>query len=254
MGSISFTFEVDVEPPPVTCVCATCGTFETCTLCELRARLMERLGFAAQTANPPPGMQCFLDGILQDAQRQLYRRYHALHTEIFFTWNIVENTRFLAIDADTGGGNPKLDPAKITWIGIQDANNVWYPLVAGIPPTYYTTLSQPGRPHRYEIRDQIEIFPVADGDYTLQINGHFGLACFQADDDTATIDCEAIFLHALARAKAHYRHPDASVYQTDLNDYLATLVAGQHQTRRYIPGRVELPPEPQPRFLPVEDA
>ena len=46
-----------------------------------------------------------------------------------------------------------------------------------------------------------------------------------------------MFLQALANAKAHYRKPDARLIQDQAEVMLRGIVAGEHMTARYIPGR-----------------
>jgi hypothetical protein len=110
-----------------------------------------------------------------------------------------------------------------------------------------------GWPERYEIRQCIEVWPAPNSDQLrLRIKGHFGLEPFAADGDKCTIDDEAVFLFALARAKAHYRHPDAKNYQTDAQNYIRFLTAGAHQTRRYVPGDREWIAPAPPLWIPKE--
>ena len=49
-------------------------------------------------------------------------------------------------------------------------------------------------------------------------------------------DDRLIFLLALANAKSHYGRQDAGNAMQEMEVYLHGLVAGSHQTRRYIPG------------------
>ena len=51
------------------------------------------------------------------------------------------------------------------------------------------------------------------------------------------MDDELVFLLALANAKAHYGKPDANNYIQQLETMMLNLVAGAHNTRRYVPGR-----------------
>lgn len=213
------------------------------TLAELRRRLLVRLGMAAMPAGLP-GMAELLNDFLTQAQELLYRRYDVFRTERFFTWNMEKGVRFYDLpgNEDGAGGDgglceKRLDPRKVRWVGVQDGAGIWRELIDGIPPELYTGLSE-GFPHRYEIRQCIEVWPAPqDDDHKLRIKGHFGLLPFIEDEHTTTIDAEAVLLMALANAKAHYGQPDGGNYMQQLNVYIADLVAGQHGTARYIPGR-----------------
>jgi hypothetical protein len=230
---------------------ATCdeGFYNNETLAELRSDLMIRLGYAAQVANPPPGMTTLLDSFLIRAQKSLYRRYRALQTERFYSWTMVVGERFYDIRDNADDCDKKLDPGRITWAGIQDLNGAWLPLRRGIPPELYTSISFNGVPARFEVRQAIEVFPAPSAAYTLYVKGHFGLAPFAEDTDHCTIDSELLFMWALANAKNHYGQPDAADIAAQAQTYLRDLIAETHATRRYVPGTSPDEAVPQPRFL-----
>lgn len=237
---------------------ASCNSgAETVTLSQLRVRILQRLGFGAQTANPPPGMADLIDEFLSSAQTQLIIRYPELELERFFTWTTVLDQRFYDLTAndETTGGSPctkTLDPKRITWAGIEDENGTWFPLASGINPRRYTGINNNGFPDSYEIRQELEIFPAPSSAlFKIRIKGYFNQLTFSADGDVTTIDPELVFLLALANAKAHYQQTDAQVYFTQATTYLGLLTAGAHGTNRYVPGTIEIPPETQPVLLPL---
>lgn len=204
------------------------------TLLQLRTDLMVRLGYGAQAANPPPGMAALLDSFAIDAQATLYRRYDVLHTESTFRAALTAGVSTYAIPADAS--LRALDPRKVTWAGTE-IDGVWSPLTCGIPPELYSN-SPTGRPARYAITDQVEVWPTpSETRGELVFKGHFGLQPFTDPTHTTTIDAEPVFLLALANAKAHYGQPDANNYVAQLETMMQNLVAGSHQTRRYVPGR-----------------
>lgn len=218
------------------------------TLGDLRTSLMRRLGFSAQVDTPPPGMTELLNDFLVEAQELLYRRYDALRTERFYSWPILKDTRFYDVAANaetTAATNPctkTLDARNVSWAGWSQDGMNWRPLVCGIPPELYNntgdgSLEPSGYPRRYEIRQCIEIWPNPDqsGLYTLRVKGHFGLEPFAADTDQTTIDDRVVFLLALSNAKAHYGQPDAQNYIAEMESLLVNMVAGSHNTRRYVP-------------------
>ena len=144
-----------------------------------------------------------------------------------------------------------LDPKKITWVGVEDLNGTFYPLIEGINPLVYTQESQNGLPYSYEIRQAIEVFPTPDAAYLLQIKGRPLNFRLTADADILTIDPELVFLLALANAKAHYQQADAQLYFTQATSYLGTLNAGTFGTARFVPGTIDAPPAPKPVLLPI---
>lgn len=228
----------------------------TDTLADLRQRILIRLGFASQSANPTPGMTLLVNDFLESAQTYLYRRYKQLHTTRLFRWKINPGQRFYSLkDNDEDAMcNFNMDPnKKIEWAGIQDSRNVWYPLVQGIPPQLYTMINKPWRPARYEIRQAIEVYPAPDQAYWMWMKGHFGLMAFTLDTNSTTLDCELVFLHALANAKAHYGQPDANNIEAQANAYRMELIAGTHQTASYIPGTIAVPPAVRPTLIQYQD-
>jgi hypothetical protein len=235
----------------------------TDTLADLQSRIMVRLGFANQAANPPPGMPALVQDFLISAQKFLYKRYMQLHTKRMFRWKINPGQRFYSLqdsDQDTlwsndlGVVNPLMDAQKrIEWAGIQDTRNVWYPLIQGIPPQLYTMITKPWRPARYELRNCIEVYPMPDQTYWLWFSAHFGLLPFENPDDLTTIDSELVFLHALANAKSHYGQPDANNIEAQANAYRAELIAATHQTAHYLPGTIAVPPAVRPTLIQFEN-
>lgn len=223
------------------------------TLAQLRRRMMIRLGYAVQADNPPPGMATEIDEFLQSAQRTLYQKNSAFRTERLYRWTMTPGVSYYGIRDNDGETDftditcgKHLDEYGVHWVGLQDLNNMWMPLRAGIDPTYYTTAEQEGLPQLYEIRSCIEVFPVPNAAYKLWIKGRFGIEPFTANTDRTTIDSELVFLHALANAKARRGQQDAAAVQNEATAYLVDLIAGKHTTRRYIPGKRPIPPAVQP--------
>lgn len=220
---------------------------ETDTLLNIRRRLLRRLGFAAQATNPPPGMAALLDDFIVSGQRLLYNRYSALRQSRIFSWNLTPGVRFYDITANRGLCRHPLDPRRIEWAGISDGESNWTPIVYGVRPEWYTS-PQSGRPFAYEVRQCIELWPYPSSEnYVLRIKGDMGLMPLAEDSDETSIDAEAVFLQALATAKAHYKHADATVPADLLRAYLRDKTAASHGTARYLPGGQPLLNHPLPR-------
>lgn len=183
----------------------------------------------------PPNVMAILTSLLQDAQESLYRRYNVLRTERIYRWPLQAGVKLYDLDGNADDCPRKLDPRKVSWVGVE-RDGVWYPLECGIRPELYS-FDQQGWPSRYEIRQCIEVWPTPEDDEgVLRIKGHFGLEPFTEDEHRTTIDDQPVFLLALANAKEHYRQPDGQNYISQLETLIAGLVAGSHQTRRYVPG------------------
>jgi hypothetical protein len=243
---------------PIQCACAS--NDGNATLAELRKRLMVRLGFAAQAANPPPGMKELLNDFLQSAQVALYRRPNGeFKTERWFSWPLVAGQRLYDYPDNDEKNAPQscskiINPRQVTWVG-RERDGVWSEMLPGINPRAYTTNELTGLPQRYEFRNCIEISPAPDETLgNLVIKGKFDLDRFTEDTDKTTIDSEIVFLLALYNSKQHYRQADAQTYVQQLEVMIANLVAGTHATARYIPGPpagspwVYVPPKPEVPF------
>jgi hypothetical protein len=222
------------------------------TLVNLRGRMMIRLGYAAQAANPPPGMAAFCNEYLIDAQKQLEKKFNAQNMLRYFRWTMQVGQRYYGIDKSEGGCLQYLDPTQISAVGIEDLNGAWYELTQGIPLVYYTRAKiNSGWPTNFDIRQCIEVFPAPQAEYTLWIKGKFATQPFAADSDMTTLDAELIFLLALANAKGAKGQVDAGNVMAQATSYLGALVAGTHGTTRYVPrSKVQNPATP-PRFLPL---
>lgn len=207
------------------------------TLATLRTQIAERLGYAAQ-ATLPDGMTALLNNFLASANRNLYRRDGVPRQKRIFTWTLSNGVKFYGLNANeetgTGVGKP-LDQYKVDWVGIE-RDGVWYELRQGIPMELYSNTPN-GFPQRYQIRQSIEIWPTPDATVQyLRIVGDFGLQPFAGDSDTPSVDDELVFLFALYLAKKHYRQADADEQLQIMETTLRGLIAGTHQTKRYVNG------------------
>jgi hypothetical protein len=249
--SIAWDYPNPFNPISYNCECMD-DVVPTATLQELQTRILNRLGFANQAANPQAGMAAFVQDLIISAQTYLYKRYSALHTRRLFRWKINPGQRFYSLkdnDEDVLC-NFTMDTTKtIEWAGIQDTRNVWYPFIEGIPPQLYTMITKPWRPARYEIRQCIEIYPAPDQTYWMWFKAHFGLMTFASLTDSTTIDSELVFLWALANGKGHYGQPDANNIANQANAYRKEIIAASHTTGHYIPGTIAVPPAVRPTLI-----
>lgn len=247
VSGISATFNCNCEATPL-----PADGFTIDSLASLRRRMIIRCGYGAQVNNPPPGLVTTMNEYLRDAQNQLYRVHWEDRLVRMYAWQMVPNIRYYNLAQDESGCR-RVDPLKIQWIGFEDLNQAWYPLIYGIDPVLYTRAQiSTGWPTHVEIRSCIEIFPAPRAAYTLWIKGSFGLDPFAADTDNTTIDAEAVYLLACGLYKAAFSQPDAETVLTQASNWVKYLVASRHRSRRYVPRtRVQTPMTP-PRFLPLE--
>jgi hypothetical protein len=206
------------------------------TLGEQRARLLARLGFGAAGATAGANATA-INSYLQSAQTKLYNAAEWARLRRYETKQI--GTAQTLLDYPTAA-----NPDRITAISVL-RSNVWSkPLTRGIDPQDYTyQTTAPSWPQKWEPYAQIEIFPQTDQIYSLRIFYIMALAQFADDGDRSIIDDELIFIEALARAKAHYRHPDAKVYVDDA-DALLVKLKGQARAKTVFKARDYTEQEP----------
>ena len=214
---------------------------EAKTLAELRTETLKLTGYAMQAANPPPGVAEQYNALLRTSQEYLYRKYRALETERFFSWTLTPGIRYYGLRDNRNCCDVKLNKYRITGAWLQDLNNVWWPLIYGIDPTFYTLNVNFGWPAFYEIRQCVEIFPAPQAAYTLWIKGHFNLLPFEDDADVTTISAEPVKNWAVFLAKSAKGAADANVYAAMAKDQIGQLISGAHVSKRYIPGTSEIP-------------
>jgi hypothetical protein len=188
----------------------------------------------------PPNATALLTEFLQDAQRQVIRRYPAVRMDRWFSWSLTEGERFYDLpDNDEQTADPActktLDSLAIKEVLVA-RGNTRIPLRKGIPSTAlgYTTT---GYPSHYDIKQCIEVWPAPSAtEGTLLIRAGFNATAFAADGDTPSVDDELVLLLALANAKAHYKQPDAGNIAGEFEVHLMGVVAGSHGADRYVPG------------------
>lgn len=247
-ASDSYRMLIEVETTAVTYNCECDDGQPTVTLKQMRERLARRLGFSVQVSMGalPPGMSELLDDFIRSAHEFMYQRYSVMRLRRMFTWDLAPGERFYDIDGNSDACPRVLNPDRLEWVGISQNDLSWRPLIRGINPVLYGSLGA-GIPSHYEIRQCIEVWPTpVDATWKLRVKGDFGPSEVSVDSDVLTVDPEAVFLQALANAKAHYGQADAANYASQATTYIRSRVAGSHQTRRYIPGDCARPAAVRP--------
>lgn len=226
------------------------------TLLQLRQEFLRGTGFASQAANPPPGMTELATFYLQMAQDFLIDSYKQVTLERFFRWTMEPGQRYYSIAEGNDACADVLDPLKVTWVGFEDLNRTWVQLIEGIPPEFYTRVqTAPGWPSHYEIRQCIEVFPAPQAAYTLWVKANSSKAPFAANDSHPTMDDAAVVFMAIGMYREDYNKPGAARWKGMAKERIMQIVAGQHNTARYVPKpRGLLPPETPPIFLPLNGA
>lgn len=224
-----FNCECEVDPQAV-------------TLASMRQNVLTLSGYAAQATNPPPGITELYNAYCDTAQKFIYSQYRALQTKRFFSWQLRQGLRYYGLYNNRDCCAVPLNRYRIDGAWIEDLNGVWWPLIFGIDPTFYTLTQNFGWPNYIDIRQCIEVFPAPQVDgYRLWIKGHFDLAEFTADDDLTTINASPVQNYAVFLAKSAKGAKDAEAYGAMAHAQVGELISGAHLKNRYIPGTTQVP-------------
>lgn len=175
------------------------------TLGELRAEMRAVLGAASAGAAAGPNAT-LIDTHLRNAQTLLYWTHDWAHLRRY-------ETKTLGQHATTIDYPDTANHDRIRYVSVF-RGSVWSkPIPKGIPPTAYTYQTNYSWPQRWEPYEQMEFWPAADQAYPIRIFFIKALGRFTQDGDRASVDDTAISTVATATLKAHYRQPDAAVFQ-----------------------------------------
>lgn len=216
------------------------------TLQELRASLRARLGFGA-TGSATGASDEILNSFLLSAYHHVYwmQDWKKMITFEDVSVGMGQNL----IDYPTNANPDRLwtPPDSKSPIWVQYSGS-WVPLEEGISAAAWDTMDSPTTyPMRYELLDQILLWPKSNALYTVKIWYVAKMARFTLDGDRPTVDDNLVFLHALMNAKQHYNQPDAQIYINqwlELTGKIGGKQIGQNSVIRR--GRPDDLPDPRP--------
>ncbi len=204
------------------------------TLGEVRYDIAVRLGYGAQgtvNKNQIP----ILNNFINDAQRQLFRK--GIDSLLRFR---VDDSKSFIVGQTIYDIPDDADPLRVQSVHFQ-LNDHYYPLEYGVDIKRH--IDNDARPYFWEIRQgttgqpQIEVWPRPTEDSGMRLQYMPKVKDLSNASDRLLIDDHAVFLLALANAKAHYRQPDAAAVSNELDQYLNDLRYAQHAQRKYRLGR-----------------
>lgn len=219
------------------------------TLGELRSTLQARLGMGAMGSSGGAS-QSLMNSLLSNAQTQLYHAQDWKHLIDYADKALGVGQNLLDYPA-AGTMNASIgctrDRRVLRIETVQ--NGQWRRMVEGISTEHWSTMDTQSFPTRFDRYAQVMVYPKADQVYTLRFWFVGDLGRFTQDGDRASLDDEMILLHAVTNGKAHYRQPDADLYQGQL-DVLMSKLRGQSFNLQGVYRRVEGPPnEPRPAVV-----
>lgn len=207
------------------------------TLGELRAELLGRLGYAAQGARAG-ALVTTVDSYLKRAQSYLYWKYEFPELRLTYDWSTAKGQTLY-------DWPDNMEPRQLIELRVL-YSDIWHPMREGIEYDHDSVVDTQYYPRRYDRRAQLEIWPQPDGIYTMRGEYYQRLGRFTQDNDRVTLDEDLVFTLALARAKRHYKHPDAADYFEEIKDRRRQLQGAAHGNKRYFVGREETEAQPKP--------
>lgn len=211
------------------------------TLEDLRTELLARIGMGGMGASGGAN-QGLIDSFLRNGQAQLYRLQDWKHLTAYEDKTLGVSQNQLDYPAACERDQRVLRIETVY-------NGQWRKLIEGIETQHWNFMDTLSFPVRYERLAQVLIYPKADVVYTIRFWYVRDLGRFTQNTDPCTLDDEMVLLHALANAKAHYRHPDAGTYQGQLNTLLASLRGQSIGSDKVFRRDMLPPPEARPAVV-----
>jgi len=220
------------------------------TLGTLRQTLRTRLGFGASGAATGASDE-LLNSFLQSAYAHCYEMQDWKKMTAWFDSSVGMGQNLIDYPADANPDRLYTPPGSRSPLWILYSGS-WVPMEEGIPAAAWDTMDNGNTyPMRYELYDQILLWPKANALYTVKIWYIKKMGSFSLDNDRPLLDDNLIFLHALMTAKQHYKQPDAGLYIQQWQEMVTKIRAhsiGQNKViRRSRPDDI---PDPRPVVVP----
>jgi len=212
------------------------------------------------------GTKRILSAHLNNAQKFLYEKEDLKRLQYTWTLNCVVGQQYydyptLTHAVPEGDGTEMVtdrpNPDKFINVTLIRGTSQYTPLAEGIDPLLYNQQNN-NQPWRYELRGQIELWPVPDQTYPIQIQAVAALRRLKDDDDRCTVDGDLMVLLAAGAVKGNVGLQDSSGFGAMASSILRSRNAKKHGLTRYIPSPAvmtdtsvlspdQIPPVPQPR-------
>lgn len=202
------------------------------TLGELMTELRARLGFVTQ-GGASSGNEQIIKSFLQEAHDYVFEKLQPPAIKVRTVLDVVGGS-YLYDWVDDANDGARIDPGQVVSIGVLEEDgsvrNMLRQRTTDIPRRDLDT----GEPTSYStLNGQLELYPVPNANYKLQIEYLSARNRFEQQSDRPSVPDRLVFLLALANAKAHYRHPDSTAAGSMFESLLASYRAKQRENKRY---------------------
>lgn len=210
------------------------------TLTQLMAELRSRLGFVSQgpaaSVNDGLMMSFLQEGhdyvygeLLPPAQRKRTQIQLSAGSYLYDWHNDIE-------DED-------IDPADLIGMWILSGDGLRCRVLQRDVHCGVDMADPPAMPTTYgTLSGQIELHPIPEADYLLELEYLAGKNRFERPDDRPSVPDRLVFQYALANAKAHFRHPDSQAAGSAFTAMLGKEKSRMKESRRYF---VQMSREPR---------
>lgn len=201
------------------------------TLGQLRTELKGRLGFVAQ--GPASGSNnATFDSFLGEAHDFVYSELHPSPERKRCIITLEPGSTLYDWHNDTE--DEDIDPGTVEAVTLKRSANERIPMRQGIAEVD-RSFSTRTYPVKYDtLNGQCEVWPEPDQAYEMVVEYLAPQPRFVQDADRPGVPDRLLFLYALAKAKAHYRHPDASAALESFNVMMRKAKVRQKENRRFV--------------------
>ena len=201
------------------------------TMQDLMAEMKARLGFVTQGSSSKL-IDPILKSFLQEANDYCYERLGKIPHKRRTVIKTHNGERLYDFHNDID--DEDIDPNNVLSVSVYDTDTSLYQLNQGITEQNRCDDITRDFPRRYDVLDgQLEIYPTPDKEYDLVVIYEQGKSRFDRDTDRTSAPSRLVFLYALASAKAHFNHKDATTAGGIFKELLAQYLSNQHMNKRY---------------------
>lgn len=201
------------------------------TLGELMTELRARLGFVAQ-GSASKNNDLVIKSFLQEAHEFVFDELEPPSQRIKTVIKLQAGSYLYDYYNDLD--DEPIDPSRVMSIWIKVGDTIREPMRQGITENDRAFESLREQPQKYDnLGGQIELWPIPDREYDMIVEYTREKARFDRFSDRPSVPSRLVFLYALATAKAHFRHPDASAAAASFDRAMQKKKSRDKENRRY---------------------
>lgn len=202
------------------------------TLGDMLTRLKRRLGFMAQGPGSNGNNELLID-FLQEGHEFVYAtlKPSAARKKAI----IVLQPGSYLYDYHNDVDDEPIEPSDVMSVWVKIADNMPVEMHQGISEIDRSFDTSRQYPAKYDtLNGQMEVWPVPDQAYDMIVEYTAGPPRFEQLQDRPGVPWRLVYLYALWKGKAHYRHNDAQEAANMFAENLRLAKGDQHENHRYL--------------------